>query len=183
MKTNHREKSNESITVETRFFSRSSRACWHATSPLCRPPHRGSAANWQSEAKLPNSTARTYRKGGNSMTRAIYYSCLWCSAEKDTTPLTNHREVAKNKHHSCHNSSATSKPSRWRQPPRETRIPQPMLIQVPTKCKLTSTCIWDHSISLWFVNQARKMNRREYAQLKRMLGYQNFQESSPKAGQ
>jgi hypothetical protein len=94
-----------------------------------------------------------------------------------------HREVAKNKHHSCHNSSAASKPSRWRQPPRVTRIPQPKITQVPLRCKLISTMHLDHSISLWISNQARKMSGREYAQLKRMLGRQNVQARLPLAGQ
>jgi hypothetical protein len=35
---------------DTQFFSRDSCACRHATSPLCRPRLRGSAANWQSKA-------------------------------------------------------------------------------------------------------------------------------------
>jgi hypothetical protein len=91
--------------------------------------------------------------------------------------------VAKNKHHSCYNSSAASKPSRWQQPPRVTRIPQPMLTQVPTRCKLTRKYTWDHSNSLWFVNQTREMSEREYAQLKRMLECQNIQERLPLAGQ
>jgi hypothetical protein len=57
---------------DTQFFSWGSRACRHATSPLCRPPLHGLVANWKSKAKLPKSTARTYRKWGNSITQAIY---------------------------------------------------------------------------------------------------------------
>jgi hypothetical protein len=76
-----------------------------------------------------------------------------------------------------------SKPSRWWQPPRETRIPQQMNTQVPTRCKLTSKYTWDHSISLWLGKQAREMSGTGCAQLKRMLESQNVQERPPQTGQ
>jgi len=44
MKSNHREKSNEQSQWRHTIFSRGSRACRHATSPLCRPTLGGSAA-------------------------------------------------------------------------------------------------------------------------------------------
>jgi hypothetical protein len=184
MKTNHQEKSKKSITKVTHNFSPKVHVLAGTLRPRCVDHHfmvRRLIGN--PKPSSPKSTTRTYRKWGNSITRAIYKSCFWRSAREGTTPLTNHREVAKNKHHSCHYSSTASKPSRWRQPPRVTRIPQPMLTQVSTRYKLISKFTWDHSNSLWFINQAREMSRREYAQLKRMLGCQKVQERLPLAGQ
>jgi hypothetical protein len=76
-----------------------------------------------------------------------------------------------------------SKPSRWRQPPRETRIPQQKNTQVPTRYKFTSKCTWDHSISLWLGNQVREISERGCAQLKRMLESQNVQAQALQTGQ
>jgi hypothetical protein len=76
-----------------------------------------------------------------------------------------------------------SKPSRWRQPPRVTGIPQLNRSPSATRCKLTSKYTWDHSISLWISNQVREMSEREYAQLKRIPRCSKIQDSSPRAGQ
>jgi hypothetical protein len=76
-----------------------------------------------------------------------------------------------------------SKPSRWRQPPRETRILQQMNTQVPTRCKLTRKCTWDHSISLWLGKQAREMSGRGCAQLKGVLEWSTSQEMLQRADQ
>jgi hypothetical protein len=154
--------------MDTRFFSRCSHACRHAN-PRCVDLHlvvQRLIGNPKpsSPRALQEPTTSEIAQWHEQFTRVAFDA----PPGKATTPLTNHREVAKNKHHSCHNSSAASKPSRWRQPPRETRIPQPMLTQVLTRYKLTSKYTWDHSISLWFVNQVREMSGREYAQLKRM---------------
>ena len=37
-----------------------------------------------------------------------------------------------------------SKPSRWRQPPRETRNPQPQQSPSATRCNHSSKCTWNH---------------------------------------
>jgi hypothetical protein len=76
-----------------------------------------------------------------------------------------------------------SKPSRWWQPPRDIRIPQQMNTQVPTRCKLTSKCTWDHSISLWLGKQAREMSGRGCAQLKGVLEWSTSQAMLQRAGQ
>jgi hypothetical protein len=95
----------------------------------------------------------------------------------------NHREVAKNNHQLLPQLLCCSKPSRWRQPPKVTRIPQLKRSPSATRYKLTNKCTWNHSILLWIHNQAREISRREYAQLKRMLSISKCQESSPRAGQ
>jgi hypothetical protein len=41
--------------MDTMIFPQGSRACWHATSPLCRPPLCGLAANWQSKPSSPRA--------------------------------------------------------------------------------------------------------------------------------
>jgi hypothetical protein len=61
------------------------------------------------------------------------------SAGEPQQPLTtNSSEPATNNHQHVPDLHHCSKPSRWRQPPRETRITQQMNTQVPTRCKLTS---------------------------------------------
>jgi hypothetical protein len=62
-----------------------------------------------------------------------------------------------------------------------TRIPQQMNTQVPTRCKLTSKCTWDHSISFWLGKQAREMSGRGCAQLKGVLEWSTSQEKPPKS--
>jgi hypothetical protein len=184
MKTNHREKSKKSITKVTHNFSPEVHMLAVTLRPHCVDHHF--VVRWLIGNPKPSSprapqepTASEVTQWHEQFTRVAF----GVPPRKAQHPLTNHWEVAKNKHHSCHNSSAASKPSRWRQPLRVTRIPQPMLTQVPTRCKLTSKCTRDHSNSLWFVNQAREMSGRGCAQLKRMLESQIIQERSPKASQ
>jgi hypothetical protein len=154
--------------INTRFFSRASRACRHAN-PRCVDLHlvvRQLIGN-----PKPNSPRAPQEPTASEVTRwheQFTRVAFGAPPGKAQHPSQKSWEVAKNKHHSCHNSSTASKPSRWRQSPKITRIPQPKITQVSLRCKLTITMHLDHSISLWISNQAREMSGREYAQLKRM---------------
>jgi hypothetical protein len=115
----------------TWFFSRGSRACWHA-SPLC-VDHTlgGSWANWHHakptlghRKNLPEVRVTQWQKQSN---RVPFGS----PPGKGQEPLTNHREMATNNHQLVPMLLHYSKPSRWRQPPRVTRKPQPQRSQVP----------------------------------------------------
>jgi hypothetical protein len=63
-------------------------------------------------------------------------------------------EPATNNHQHVPDFHRCSKPSRWWQPPRETRIPQQMNIQVPTRCKLTQMHL--RSLNLALIRQTSK---------------------------
>jgi hypothetical protein len=75
-------------------------------------------------------------------------------------------KVAKNNHQLLPTPLSCSKPSRWWQPLRETKISQQINHQVLTRCNLTMQMHLNHSISLRICKEAREMSGRGVAWLK-----------------
>jgi hypothetical protein len=137
---NHRETINHNIKRYTKIFSRGSRACRHA-SPRCVNQYY--MVRWLIGNPHPSSprapqepTASEVTQWHTQYIRATLWLFHWgrCKApHKSLEPATNNLQLMPDLLH-------YSKPSRWWQPPRETRIPQQKNTQVPTRCKLTSKC-------------------------------------------
>jgi hypothetical protein len=102
------------------------------------------------------------------MTWAIYKSYLlalhW---GRHKTPH-NHREMAMNNHQLVLMLLCCSKPSRWWQPPRVTRNPQPQRSPCATRCIHSSKCNRNHSQSHYDDESMMKMSERCLLRLTRM---------------
>jgi hypothetical protein len=161
---NQSTKTNQSQSTKWRHddLSQGSRACRHA-SPCYVPLHH--VVRWligithRASQKTPQEPIKWQEV---AMTWAIYYRCLWCFTEVGTNPSQS-PEMAKNNHQLLPTPPSCSKPSRWRQPPREIKIPQQINEQVPTRCNLTMQMHLDHSISLRIWKEAREMSGRGVA--------------------
>jgi hypothetical protein len=166
---NQSTETNQSQSMKWRHndLSRGSRACQHA-SPRCVPLHH--VVRW-----LIGITHRASQSTRVGIRRSV--------GEPQPPLTTSSPEPATNNHRHVLDLHRCSKPSRWRQPLRETRIPQQKNTQVPTRCKLTSKCTWYHSISLWLGKQAREMSVRGCAQLKGVLEWSTSQELLQRADQ
>jgi hypothetical protein len=116
---------NHNMKVMTQDLSRGSRACQHA-SPRCVPLYH--VVRWLigHTPSLSKGATRTYQmaRGCNDTSNLLTFPlALRRGRHKPLTILPT--------------PPSCSKPSRWRQPPRETRIPQQINHQVPTRCNLT----------------------------------------------
>ena len=147
---------------DKQFFSQGSRACRHA-SPRCVDQHlvvprlRGVARTSSTQldtARIEQSTRVTF----------------WLSTGEGTRPLTITTIGAGDNHQPPLNDPRCSKPSRWRQPPRETsesrsetRIPS------ATRCNHSSKCTWNHSQSHYDEESMMEMSGRALAKLIRLL--------------
>jgi hypothetical protein len=131
---------------DTRFFSRGSRACWHA-SPRCVDQHlvvqwlRGIVTNLVHTL----DTARTYPQVRwlNDMSNPL--ELPFGSPPGKVQDPSQSLEPAMNNHQHVPMLLCCSKPSRWRQPPRVTRILQPQRSPSATRCNHSSKCTWNHS--------------------------------------
>jgi hypothetical protein len=76
-----------------------------------------------------------------------------------------------------------SKPSRWRQPPRVTRNPQPQWSPSATRCNHSNKCTWNYSQSHYDDESMMEMSGRCFLRLTRMSSMSKCQESEPQVDQ
>ena len=75
-----------------------------------------------------------------------------------------------------------SKPSKWRQPSRETRNPQPQRSPSATRCNHSSKCTMNHSQSHYDNESMMEMSGRCLLKLTKMSSMSKCQESEPQSG-
>jgi hypothetical protein len=90
-------------------------------------------------------------------------------------------EPATNNHQHVPKLLRCSKPSRWRQPPRVIRNPQPQRSPSATKCNHSSKCTWNHSQSQYDDKSMMEMSERCLLRLTRMSSMSKCHESEPQA--
>ena len=89
-------------------------------------------------------------------------------------------EMATNNYQLVLNLLCCSKSSRWWQPPKETRNPQPQRSPSATRWNHSSKCTWNHSQSHYDDESIVEMNRRCLPSSQGCITGENVEESEPK---
>jgi hypothetical protein len=92
-------------------------------------------------------------------------------------------EPATNNHQHVPKLLCCSKLSRWWQPPRVIRNPQPQRSPSATRCNHSSKCTWNHSQSHYDDESRMEMSGRCLLRLTRMSSMSKYQEGYLGAGQ